>query len=29
MYVRAGYAEIPRYNDDPYADNWLEKRLGP
>jgi DNA-binding MarR family transcriptional regulator/N-acetylglutamate synthase-like GNAT family acetyltransferase len=28
MYRRHGYAEIDRYNDDPYADHWFEKRLG-
>lgn len=27
MYRAAGYAEIPRYNDNPYADHWFEKRL--
>jgi len=27
MYRSRGYAEIPRYNDDPYADHWFEKRL--
>jgi DNA-binding MarR family transcriptional regulator len=27
MYRRRGYVEIPRYNDDPYADHWFEKRL--
>jgi DNA-binding MarR family transcriptional regulator len=27
MYRGAGYAEIPRYNDNPYADHWFEKRL--
>ena len=27
MYRARGYAEIPRYNDDPYADHWFEKRL--
>ncbi len=25
MYRRRGYAEIPRYNDDPYANHWFEK----
>jgi DNA-binding MarR family transcriptional regulator len=29
MYRRSGYVEIPRYNDDPYADHWFEKRLAP
>jgi DNA-binding MarR family transcriptional regulator/N-acetylglutamate synthase-like GNAT family acetyltransferase len=28
MYRAAGYAEIARYNHDPYADHWFEKRLG-
>src|SRR3954452_35209 len=28
MYRGAGYAEIERYNDNPYADHWFEKRLG-
>ena len=28
MYRRHGYVEIDRYNDDPYADYWFEKRLG-
>jgi DNA-binding MarR family transcriptional regulator/GNAT superfamily N-acetyltransferase len=28
MYRSRGYAEIPRYNDDPYATHWFEKRLG-
>ena len=27
MYRARGYAEIPRYNDDPYASHWFEKRL--
>jgi GNAT superfamily N-acetyltransferase len=27
MYHDRGYREIARYNDDPYADHWLEKRL--
>jgi DNA-binding MarR family transcriptional regulator/ribosomal protein S18 acetylase RimI-like enzyme len=27
MYRAHGYAEIPRYNDDPYANHWFEKRL--
>ena len=29
MYRSRGYAEIPRYNDDPYANHWFEKRLTP
>ena len=28
LYRRCGYTEIPRYNDNPYADFWFEKRLG-
>lgn len=27
LYARNGYREIPRYNDNPYADHWFEKRL--
>ncbi|HET8758436.1 MAG TPA: helix-turn-helix domain-containing GNAT family N-acetyltransferase [Solirubrobacteraceae bacterium] len=27
MYKRRGYVEIARYNDDPYATNFFEKRL--
>lgn len=27
MYRAAGYADIPRYNDNPYADFWFEKSL--
>lgn len=27
LYARAGYREIARYNDNPYADFWFEKRL--
>jgi DNA-binding MarR family transcriptional regulator len=27
MYRAAGYAEIGRYNDNPYAHHWFEKRL--
>lgn len=26
MYERAGYAPIERYNDNPYAHHWFEKR---
>ena len=29
MYRGAGYREIRRYNDNPYADHWFEKRLSP
>jgi len=28
LYARNGYVEIPRYNQNPYADYWFEKRLG-
>jgi DNA-binding MarR family transcriptional regulator/N-acetylglutamate synthase-like GNAT family acetyltransferase len=27
LYRARGYVEIPRYNDDPYANHWFEKRL--
>ena len=27
LYRARGYVEIGRYNDDPYADHWFEKRL--
>jgi GNAT superfamily N-acetyltransferase len=27
MYRAHGYSEIPRYNEDPYANHWFEKRL--
>lgn len=27
MYRRSGYAEVPRYNDNPYAQHWFEKHL--
>jgi GNAT superfamily N-acetyltransferase len=27
LYRRAGYVEIPRYNDNPAADLWFERRL--
>jgi len=27
MYCGNGYREVARYNDDPYADHWFEKRL--
>lgn len=29
MYRSRGYVEIPRYNDDPYANHWFEKQLAP
>ena len=28
LYRSAGYVEIPRFNDNPYAQHWFEKRLG-
>jgi hypothetical protein len=27
LYRARGYVEIPRYNDDPYANHWFEKHL--
>lgn len=27
MYRACGYTEIPRYDDNPYAGHWFEKRL--
>jgi DNA-binding MarR family transcriptional regulator/GNAT superfamily N-acetyltransferase len=27
LYRKAGYREVPRFNDDPYAHHWFEKRL--
>ena len=27
LYARAGYTEIERYNDNPYAEAWFEKAL--
>lgn len=27
LYLRNGYRAIPRYNDNPYAQHWFEKRL--
>jgi DNA-binding MarR family transcriptional regulator/GNAT superfamily N-acetyltransferase len=27
LYSRAGYQQIPRYNDNPYAEQWYEKQL--
>jgi DNA-binding MarR family transcriptional regulator/GNAT superfamily N-acetyltransferase len=29
MYLRGGYMEIARYNENPYADHWFEKALSP
>jgi GNAT superfamily N-acetyltransferase len=27
LYRSAGYAEVPPFNDDPYANHWFEKHL--
>ena len=27
LYRSAGWVEVPRFNDEPFADHWLEKRL--
>jgi GNAT superfamily N-acetyltransferase len=27
LYRKLGFVEIARYNDNPYADHWFEKRL--
>ena len=27
LYRSEGYREIARFNDNPYADHWFEKRL--
>jgi len=27
LYRASGYAEVPAFNDEPYADHWFEKRL--
>ena len=27
LYLRAGFAEVPRFNDNPYAHHWYEKAL--
>lgn len=29
LYRRNGYREVAAFNDDPYADHWFEKHLGP
>jgi DNA-binding MarR family transcriptional regulator/GNAT superfamily N-acetyltransferase len=29
LYRRNGYREVPAFNDEPYADHWFEKRIGP
>ncbi|MDX6691041.1 MAG: hypothetical protein QOG15_2498 [Solirubrobacteraceae bacterium] len=28
MYRSAGYAEVPAFNDEPFAHHWFEKQLG-
>lgn len=28
LYRSAGWVEVPPFNDEPYADTWLEKELG-
>ncbi len=28
LYRSAGYREVPRFNDEPYAHHWFEKRVG-
>jgi GNAT superfamily N-acetyltransferase len=27
LYLKNGYVEVPRYNDDPYPDHFFEKKL--
>jgi ribosomal protein S18 acetylase RimI-like enzyme len=27
MYRSAGYVEVPRFNDEPFAHHWFEKRV--
>lgn len=29
LYRTSGYRDVPAFNDDPYADHWFEKTLGP
>jgi hypothetical protein len=29
LYRRSGYREVPAFNDEPHADHWFEKRIGP
>jgi GNAT superfamily N-acetyltransferase len=29
LYRRAGFVEVPAFNDEPYAHHWFEKRLDP
>lgn len=28
LYRESGYAEVPPFNDEPYAHHWFEKRTG-
>ena len=28
LYQSTGWTEVPPFNDEPFADHWLEKRLG-
>ena len=28
FYLSEGYRDVPRFNDNPYAHRWFEKRLG-
>ena len=28
LYRSDGYAEVPAFNDEPFADHWFEKRVG-
>ncbi len=27
LYLSAGWVEVPRFNDEPFADHWFEKQL--
>jgi DNA-binding MarR family transcriptional regulator/GNAT superfamily N-acetyltransferase len=29
LYLASGWVEVPRFNDEPFADHWLEKALTP
>jgi ribosomal protein S18 acetylase RimI-like enzyme len=29
LYLRSGYREIARFNDNPYAQRWFEKTVAP
>jgi len=29
LYRSCGFQEVPAFNDEPYADHWFEKRIGP